>query len=208
MKIPSLNPKFRPGVRFAVNTALVVSALVALDLSRPVASQYELREALSTKGHVNDVKADFAHEDKCGTMPGAEETSSAAWRSCTLDNFSAPKTVPGAFYKASRAHLWLRRHPHDAAMRAHAQKMIDAGRNAYRDHEALYALHDQFEEAMNRSMTVALFGGKHPSTREIDERLLEDIELAIMAPELFETRGRRRAATAMARNVAEVGVAD
>ncbi|MFC6412793.1 hypothetical protein [Massilia varians] len=173
-----------------------------------MASQYDLREALLTKEHVNDVKADFAHEDKCGTMPGAEDTSSAVWRSCTLDNFAAPKTVPGAFYKASRAHLWLRRHPHDVAMRAHAQKVIDAGWNAYRNHEALYALHDQFEEALNRSMTVALFGGKYPSTREIDERLLEDIEMAIAAPALFETRGRRRAANALARNAAEVESTD
>ncbi|MEX5747578.1 hypothetical protein ACWV27_25995 (plasmid) [Massilia varians] len=208
MKIPSPNPKYRRGVRFAAKSLLVVSALVALDLCRPVASDYELREALVAKAHVSDAKADFAREDKCGTMPGNDDTSSAAWRSCTLDNFAAAKTVPGAFYQASRAHMWLQRHPHDDAMRAHAQKAIDAGWDAYSNNEALYALHDQFEEALNRSMTVALFGGKYPSTREIDERLLEDIEMAIAAAALFETRGRRRAANALARNAAEVESTD
>lgn len=206
MKIPSLSPKFRSVVRVGVVSLTVASTLVAIDLSRPLINYYELRNSILTKGQVDRVKADFAHADKCGTVPGDDDKTSAFWRSCTLGNFAAPNTVAGAFYTAWRASTWLRRHPDDHAMRAYARKVIDAGWNAYRNDQARYALHDQFTEAMNRSMTVALFQGKYPSVRESEARILEEVELAIEAPTLFETRGRRRTAAALVRNAAEADV--
>lgn len=195
------NPKIKKAIRVTTIATLVVTILLALDITPVALATFQLRESEGFSVAGTALVADFDGIRKCNDMTGEDGRYKPAWRECYLSNVPQAKSVKGAYVQAVNVHRWLEENAGDEVVREKALKAVDAGWAALKADEPVYELHEKFEKAANRSLLLALVNGgrDHYSMRDIDQRLLEQAEMAIGAPELFKKQALRKADLAMAR---------
>lgn len=196
----TFNPKLKKiGKYFAIASGAFFVA-TTIDSAPVVMAQSKLMSAIAKDPAVYGMMADLKAIEPCNSMAGQDGVYQPAWRECYLTAVPLAKSAKGAFVDAMKAHAWLKDHPSDDDVRARALAQIGAGWAAYKRANPTYVLMDDFERAVNRSIVLRLIGQTFGSRslRTLDGELLEKAEVAIVAPDLFNTQQTRRATLAMA----------
>lgn len=195
------NPKLKKiGKYFAIASVTLLVAM-AFDSAPVVMAQSKLKSAIDKDPAMYGMMADLKAIEPCNAMAGQDGVLLPTWRECYLTTVPLARSVKGAFVDAMRAHAWLKDHPSDGAVRNRALAQVDAGWAAYKQSGPTYALWEDFDMAVTRSITLRIAhqgGGPSRTMRTLDSELLERAELAIVAPDLFNKQQTRRTTLAMA----------